>query len=455
MDLHRSEVALQIQQPDFASLVENAKVDELVKMLSNLREAQLTAGTKAKLLSIIQKQQLIVDKLIGKSLSDKDRRLVILASLKNSASLFWIDQIETGGKANLRLPLREVAEKHVDDSDKEIALESRIQLAKLNSLDASQHAAVFGKELHQLLADYPDNARVRKTITTSLNYLVVKAEDRPATEKVLNQFFELPKVTGDLETERLYDLLRDLKSLCELNFFDAAEQVDSAGQAGRDKLRDVCLELAKVPTAGMEVIGNLIMSAKVLESSDHYKHAGEIYAAVLESADRLKNPAAAKIRELGKWGVTRCGAVGKPFNLVANLHDGKPLERSAVKSKPVLVILWSRSDDFQSIFAEVDKASQQWPKQSVKIVAVQVEQGPASFDFDQDNTRELIEKFPTWSFCHEDAAGTRPIFSQIPRRSFGKVALLDKNLSLRDVDVNIEELATAVNKILALHPKKH
>ena len=81
--------------------------------------------------------------------------------------------------------------------------------------------------------------------------------------KVLNQFFKLPKVKGDQQTEELYSLLHDLESLCELNFYDAFDDIEITGLAGKNQLRDACLDLSKIPTTGLEIIKNFEAGCKV------------------------------------------------------------------------------------------------------------------------------------------------------------------------------------------------
>lgn len=261
-------VATQVEERDFDTFVENANVEQLVKTLKSL-QAVSKFKTEAVFLTNLQRRQMIADSLLAKPLSDENRRLAILTQLTTRSTLFWNDQFKAVGEADLSISLREVAQTHADDSDPEIAFESRIQLAKLNSQVAANQPSNFGKELHRLLTDFPANERVQKTIMNSLNFLVTTPENRPATIKVLDHFFKLPKVSGNQKTEDLYTLLRDLEILCELDFFEIYEIVQFTGEAGRDRLRDVCLDLSEVPTAGKEVLGNLDLSARWMESNGH------------------------------------------------------------------------------------------------------------------------------------------------------------------------------------------
>ena len=413
-DENRAEVATRVESQDFDTFVKNADVEQLVKTLKSLQEAS-RVDSETKFLTNIQRQQMIVDSLLEKPLSDEDRRLAILTRLRTSSTMYWTDQFKAVREADLGIRLREVAETHVDDADPEISFESRVQLARLNSQTASEKPGPFARELHQLLADYPTNEQVQKTILNSLNFLVTNSEYRPATVKVLDQFFKLPKVNGNLETENLYGLLRDLESLSEFKFFDFYENVQFTGEAGRDQLRDVCLDLAKVPNAGKEVLGNLDKSAKWLEKNNHYQHASDIYMAIVEGGEKLPDPEdVAVFRKLGSWGVKRCKSVGKNFNLAANSYDGKPLRLSAFESMPVLIVFWSKSDNTQKILLKVQNASKRWRKSSVNIIAVEVETD--SDNFIQHETRDLAEQYPEWSFCYDDGRGTGPLFSQIPSR---------------------------------------
>jgi len=440
-------VATQAEERDFDTFVENANVEQLVKTLRSLQDVP-NFKTESVFLTNLKRRQMIANSLLAKPLSDEHRRLAILTQLNSKATLFWTDQFKAVGEADLSIGLREVAQTHADDSDPEIAFESRIQLAKLNSQVAVSQAANFGEELHKLLADFPTNKRVQKTIKNSLNFLVSTPENRAATIKVLNHFFKLPRVSGNQETEDLYTLLRDLEILCELEFFDTYEMVQFTGEAGRDRLRDVCLDLSEVPTAGTEVQGNLDLSARWMESNGHYQHATEIYDAVKSTSDRLTDPSkAATFLKLGNWGSKRCEAVGKPFNLATNLYDGKPMKLSVLDSMPVLIVFWSKADKTDSILFKIETASRRWRKRSVKIIAVQVEKEAGNFS--QYETSELKKKYPTWSFCYDDGSGTGPIFSQVPSTKNGRMVLLDRQHKLYDVDVSLEELVTSVNSILA------
>ena len=95
-----------------------------------------------------------------------------MARIANTSNLFWSDRRNTVGKAELAIRLREVTEKHATDSNPEIAFESRIQLVRLNALDASEHPGPTAREFHQLLVDFPNSKRVHDTLKSSLNLMV-------------------------------------------------------------------------------------------------------------------------------------------------------------------------------------------------------------------------------------------------------------------------------------------
>ena len=446
-DSNRAEVATQVQSKDFKTFVANGNVDQLVEILKSLQEVK-TFDSNAKFLTNVQRQQMIVDSMMEKPLSDEHRRMAVMARLKGTADMFWTDQSKVVGDAELGLRLREISETHVANKNDEIRFEARIQLARLNAVEATESAVPFAKEIHQLLADFPTNKRVQKTITKSLNFLVLNPESRPATLRVLKQFFKLPKIAGDQSTENLYVLLRDLENLCELKYFDSYDNVQFTGEAGRDQLRDVCLDLAKIPTVGKEVIGNMTLAARWMESNNHYQHAIDIYKAVIESGKRLSNPKDVALAELqGHWGVKRCESIGKPFNLAATMYNGKPLNLTVFESMPVLIVFWSRSDDTEKILFKVESASRRWRRNAVKIIAVQVEKDEVNFDDELISKKK--EQFPTWSFCYDYGTGKGPLFSQIPRVVNGRIALLDRQHKVFDVEVDLEELVTSVNSVLA------
>ena len=446
-ETNRADVATQVKSEDFNTFVANADVDQLVETLKSLQEVK-SFSSDAKFLTNVQRQQMIVDSMMLKPLSDEQRKMAVMAQISGTAALFWADQSKVVGEANLERRLREITETHVVNKNDDIRFEARIQLARLNAIEAMDKAVPYAKEIHQLLADFPTNKRVQRAITGALNSLVLNSEKRPATTRVLDQFFKLPKVAGDQSTENLYTLLGDLNSLCELKYFDSYENVQFTGEVGRDQLRDVCLDLAKIPTAGREIIGNLVISARWMELNNHYQHAIEIYKAVIQSGTKLSNPKDIAAAELqGNWGIKRCEAVGKPFQLAATMYDGKPLNPALFDSMPVLIVFWSRLDDTEKILYAVEVASRRWRENAVRVIAVQVEKDESFFD--DELTRKKAKQFPDWRFCYDYGTGTGPIFSQIPRAKNGRIALLDRQHKLFDVEVDQEELATSVNSVLA------
>ena len=455
-DNNRADVVTRVETRDFEDFVETAKVDKLIQTLNSLREVKTFRSDENRLANI-KRQEMIVDSLMQKPLSDEHRQLAIMARIKNTSVLFWSDRRNTFGKAELAIRLREVTEKHSTDSDPEIAFESRIQLAQLNSLVASENPGAIAREFHQLLVDFPKNKRVHETLKSSLNLMVSDPKDRPETLKVLNQFFKLSEVKGDQQTEELYSLLHDLESLCELGFYDAFSEIDFKGLAGKNQLRDACLDLSKIPTTGLEIIKNLKRAARLMESGGDYQHAIDIYQAILVSAERLPKPKDVAIfRQLGNWGIKRCEAVGKPFSLATKFYDGVRLNPAVFKSMPVLIIFWSKSDGSEAVLTRVETESRRWRKNSVRIIAVQVERDPANFI--QHETEELAERFPRWNFCYDDGTGVKnktqgPLFSQIPTIEYGKIALLDRQHKLYDVNVNLGELVSSVNSVLAISIK--
>ena len=446
-DENRADVVTHTEKKNFNAFLENATVEQLASALKSLQtKKEFPDETSFNLNS--QRQQKIIDRMLDKPLSDEHRQFTVLANIKNTVTKFWHDQANPVSAANLAIRLREVTEMHAEDSDPLVAFESRVELARLNSLDPTDRAVDHGRDLYNLLSDFPENKRVHNTITNAMKTMMVNAEDRPTMVKVLGHFLKQPKVPGNKETEELYLLLVDLSNLADLGFFESFENVKYTGKAGRDQLRDVCLDLSETQYLGNYVIRHLVNSAQWMEVNGHYDHAIEIFNAIVKSGSRLANPYdVERFRRYGAWGVKRCEAVGKPFSLATSLYDGKPLRLSGFESMPVLIVFWSRSDDSEKILYQIEEASKRWRRNSVQIIAVQVERD--ALKFDQELTRQKAEQFERWAFCYDDGSGTGPIFSQIPRSSNGRIALLDRQHELFDVNVDMEELVTAVNSVLA------
>ena len=310
-------------------------------------------------------------------------------------------------------------------------------------------AVPHAKELYKLLADFPENEEVHKVITDSLAALVASSEQRGTTANLLDHFLDQPKVFGNKSTQNLYVLLTDLLTLYDHKFFEVKDNLLYTARAGRDQMRDVCLDLAKVTTAGREVSGHIGRTAKSMEQSGYYAHAIDIYEAWQTIGARLPNKKdAVMVEQQAEWGARRCKAVGKPFNLAVNTFDGKPLKIALIESMPVLIVFWSTSDNTEKVLDEVAKASERWQENSVKVIAVQVEKD--SDRFDQESIKKKKKRHVKWEFCYDDGTGNGPLFSQVPSVENGRVVLLDRQHRLYNVDISGDELVTAVKKVLAI-----
>ena len=451
-DQNRAEVATRVQKQDFNTFVENASIDKLVAMLTSLQEVDQFKDATA-FRTNYERQQRIIDAMSKQPLTKEQRRVSILANLKNTAAAYWTDKKQSLGLADLEIQLREVSELHKGSSDLEIAFKARIELARLNSNQAADRAVPHARELHQLLVEFPENEQVHDVITRSLMDVVASSEKRPATLKILNHFLTQPKVDGNQKTHDLYLLLTDLWTLCDHKFFDIRENLLYTAKAGRNQMRDVCLDLAKEPNTGKEVSGHIGLTAGWMERNGHYAHAIDIYEAWKTCGDRLPNPQdVANVQRQAEWGIRRCKAVGKPFSLALSTFDGKPLKVTAIESMPVLIVFWSTSDNTEELLQQVAGASERWQRNSVKIIAVQVEKDPVLFN--RESTKKKKEQRGRWEFCYDDGTGTGPIFSQVPSSKNGRIVLLDRQHRLYNVNVNPSELVTTVKKVLAFRDSR-
>ena len=160
----------------------------------------------------------------------------------------------------------------------------------------------------------------------------------------------------------------------------------------------------------------------------------------------------ANVQRQAEWGIRRCKAVGKPFSLALSTFDGKPLKVTTIESMPVLIVFWSTSDNTEELLQQVAGASERWQRNSVKIIAVQVEKDPVLFN--RESTKKKKAQRGRWEFCYDDGTGTGPIFSQVPSSKNGRIVLLDRQHRLYNVNVNPSELVTTVKKVLAFRDSR-
>ena len=451
-DENRADIATTLKKRDFDTFVENASIEKLAEILTSMNEKK-KFESEGKFRTNFVRQQKIIDRMMEEPLSEDYRRLAVLTRITSTGTMFWTNRKKNLGESDLGIRLRELVEPHKDDSDPEISFESRIQLARLNSLDAPKQVVPHAKELYRLLADFPTNERVNQEIIGSMLRLLQDIEKRAAVPKVLAHFLKQPKVVGDQKTEVLYSKLSDLWNLCDRDFFSVRENVLYAGKAGRDQLRDVCLDLTRIPTAGKEILEHVLKCGYWMETNDHYDHAIEIYTALTAGGKNLSEEKdVLKVEILGKWGVRRCEAVGKPFDLKAKLYDGVPFNVKAIKSMPVLLVFYSQADGTDNVLYQVERASRRWQGGSVKIIAVQVERDKSNFD--RVAVQKQKEQLKRWDFFFDDGTGAGPIFSQVPSVRNGRCVLLDRQHKVYDVNVGLPELATAVNSVLAIRSEE-
>ena len=451
-DENRADIATTVKKQDFDTFVENASLEKLAEILTSMNEKKKFESVGKFRTNFVRRQK-IIDRMMEEPLSEEQRRLAVLTRITSTGDMFWTNREQDFGESDLGIRLRELVEPHKDDSDPEISFESRLQLARLNSLDASKQMVSYAKELYRLLADFPTNERVNQEIIGSMLRLLQDIEKRAAVSEILEHFLKQPKVAGNQKTEILYSKLSDLWNLCDRDFFSIRENVLYAGKAGRDQLCDVCLDLTRIPSAGKEILEHVLKCGFWMEANDHYDHAIEIYTALTAGGKNLSEEKdVLKVELLGKWGVRRCEAVGKPFDLNANLYDGEPFNVEAIKSMPVLIVFYSQADKTDSVLYQVEKASRRWQGGSVKIIAVQVERDKSNFD--RVAVQKQKEQLKRWDFFFDDGTGAGPIFSQVPSVRNGRCVLLDRQHKVYDVNVGLPELATTVNSVLAIRSEE-
>jgi hypothetical protein len=445
------EVATKVEPEDFKTFAKNASVEKLTDALMGLNQRRPRAGDQT-YISSCQRRILIADEMMTKKLTDEQRWLAASSKLQTIANMFWVDHKNNSlGVPNLESRLRESASKFKNDADERLSKIARVELARLNSLTADKQIGAHGRELYSLLNDFPGDEAVEGAVFDCLSRQIRTPERIPTATKLADYILSQQEIPSKGQDDRAsaWSRISDLWRLCDQGFFELYEAREISGTAELEQLVNVCTDLLKQPMLGEEAVGQIQLAASWLEQSDRYEMVSAIYSSYLEQGPAIKDKRVAEmVVRNGREGKMRCDAIGKPFIFDAWEVNGDKIDPSTFEGLPVLLVYWSSQDkNVQRTLREVDRASERWRKNAVKIIAVQVEKNHKNYG--NALAKQIVMQHRNWTFCAPGPDKNHRTFSQIPSRKISRLALLDREHRLADVDIAIEELPTVVNSALA------
>ena len=445
-------VAAVVKTNDFKALVENASTEELVKTLGGLNPVRPEKDLP-KFVRVSRRRILVADQMMTRALNDEQRRLAATTKLQTLATMFWVNRAKNPLEvANLEVRLRDATNKFANDQDKVLSRIARLEKAALNSLTANRNVVDHSLELYELLRDFQNDEKASEVVFNCLSQQIANPETIWVAEDLARNILQQKPIQSADAAEKAsaWSRITDLSELCERGFFDAFSKRALAGKSGLEELTAICTDLIELPTVGEEAVGQVEIAAAWFEQNDHYDLARKIYSSYLKNSPAIVDKRIAKIvRRNGTNGIKRCDAVGKPFSLAAaTTLAGEKIDPASFEGQPVLIVYWSSEDSgIVRKLSEVEKASGRWRRGAVKVITVQYEKNKDQYP--NPLARRLAKQHRTWDFCSINADGTHPLFDQIPSKKKWRLALLDRDHRLLDVEVEIGGLPTAVNSALA------
>ena len=433
---------------EFDRVLEDSDVNQLTNILSGLNRVSrhLPPNESAK---SHQRRIETANHMLGKKLSNDQRKLAIEAKLNALTTVYGLNYIQTEGVPNVAESLRDTAGTYVDSPDAEVQKLAKLCLVKVNSFEMTKDGnemrpALLVDEMCKLLKGYPGDELVIATVDTIIKHLrgnfdrAVGVEITNGIKARESEFVDSPKVAKMLRDFEDEEIMSDAK------YSQLYENRWVNGKRGQRELLKKSLQLAAEPNAGNLLIGSVDKVAHWFEEDDQYEIAVSIYQEILNSVDTYRDPEVAAVaKKKAQDGIARSKIVGEEIDLSGLLLNGAPHPLENIKGRVAVVVFWSmyERDSIQTL-SKVAVSGKVWKERGIRILAVNIDRS-----WKLDLITEITQPIENVIFLYGNPNDnySNNILSQCPSDLVPRLMLVGRDGHVADINVPFDEVETQLD----------
>lgn len=417
---------------------------KLMKLNDWPRDAELPVRVSAN-----RSREKVAKKLLRmKGIRETDRIFAIDSLIEALSAIYGLDLFYNLHDKQIGIQLKEVAEQHLTDTSSQVVRSANLALLKYNAFEYVKYRKdelyqPLEDSLFQVLAEYPDDIYSVSNVRLIFKSLTKLHPD--VCVKLTNLLVKKrPEYVGTKADQLVADLA-DASILLETRYATMFENRWVNGKAGRDQLLRTSLKLISDKSAGRSVIEQVDMVAQWFEQQNKLDQALQIYQVMVDEADRPDNPVATETAErLGRNGLTRCDALGKPANFSGVDIKGRPISAGRFKGKIVAVVFWSLKDEAsQKELIQLHQEKTLYSSQPAEIIAVCIDEKPGR---EFGKLAGQLFRFHSCDPASYVAEGI-PFTQQVPVTRVPHILLIDQKGIISDTSVPGDNLRAHIEHL--------
>ena len=435
---------------EIGALLDSDDVSQVVAKLADLndwpRDAELPVRVSAN-----RDREKIAKKLLRMDgLEEADRVFAIDSLIEALSAIYGLDYFFGLGDKRASKQLKEVAQSHVNDTNAQVVRAADLALLKFYTFEhiklkepSKESYQSVESTLLKVLDTYPNDTSALADVR--LVFTSLRRRSINLNAKLTNLLVKKRPGYAETKVDQLVADLVDAAIMQESRYVPMYENRWVNGQAGRDELLSTSLKLISNRSTGRVVIDHVDQVAQWFEQQNKIERAREIYQAMVDESDRPDNPVAMKTAsQLGRNGLTRCDALGKPAKFSGFDVKGRPFTKERFDGRIVAVIFWSlKSDRSKEELLQLHRERSQYSSLPADIVTVCLDRDPG-IEFG-----EIVGHMGRFTSCDPTKSGTDgiPFTKQVPVTQVPQILLIDQQGNISDTNVPSDNLRSHIEHL--------
>ena len=435
---------------EMGALLDSDNVQRVVAKLVDLNDWPRGAELPVRVSANRNREKLAKKLLRMDGLKEADRVFAIDSLINALAAIYGLDYFYSMGDKRASEELREVAESHVNDTNAQVVRAADLALLKYHTFEyiklkkpLEERYQTVESSLLKVLDSYPNDESTVSDVKLIFNSL--RKRGTRLNAKLTKLLVKKRPDYANTRVDRLIADLIDASLMQGTRYVTKFENRWVDGQAGRDQLLSISLELISNKSTGEDVIKQVDRVAQWFEQQNRIERAREIYQTMADEAERPNNPAAMKTASrLGQNGLTRCDALGKAAVFSGSDIEGRPLTKNRFSGRIVAVIFWSLKDAAsKEELLQLHRERAQYSSLPADIVAVCIDRNPGT------EFGEIVSQMIRFKSCDPAKYGADgiPFTKQVPVTQVPQILLIDQQGNISDTNVPSDNLRSHIEHL--------
>ena len=440
-----------IDEKEFQKVVESGTTEQLGNVLQSLNnwKQEENQGVDEK----VKKNQRRVDianKMMTMELDSEQRALAVRSKIDALEAIYGLTFLADGESLpSVYQDLKNCATDYKSDEDPSLSRQARIGLMKVECFETSREdnpdLDLVANEMCKVMKSYPDDDAALATVDSIVEFYRLKLGEESSSKIGSRLVSRRDEFTSPKVLAMLYDFSDEAK-LAKTKYVQLFENRWVNGERGQQELLKRSIELVSDHDPGRRVISRVNLVALWFEQAGMYESSKQIYESVLKAVDRYKSPDVAVVaKKIAYDGLARQRLIGRKLDFNCYQFDGRPLQKSVVEDRVVVVAFWSTyNSESKGTIASLLPRAIRWKDRGVRVLAVNVDGEKEHID------KSFIATMEDLVFIYNDPDNgySNKILSQCPSDQVPRIMLVRKDGVVSDINVPLSELDTEVEFLI-------